>query len=652
MNARTRVRFPTSPAGCRAGFRLLCAALIVALLGVAHAQSVGGAGAQPGKKPHAPPPSGNGGGIYVPPNDIGFPDPGSSGGDGDEGGEDEGGPGGPGNASGSRPPGEPGAGAGAPSGAHSRGSGGGGGAGATTGGINFLEDNWDVWWEANKFDFIDLRRIDDDVLTGQGIEPESPARRELRLAGVRATIREEVLPVLRSLAASDDPAVRSAAVVTLGKLRDEDSIDLVRGALGDGSLGVRRSSMLALGVLDTGRASWLLMNIADDSRQGRTLVSSSPISVDDRGTALITAALRGDAAAEPLLLQMLTERRDVHPELLSMVAGAAGLMGSAESIRPLIEIAFDDDLPQGVRSAAITALGRIGDPSVTPALMELLDGDVEPRRAAVVALGLVGHPGAARVIERLGGMLEHESDAVTRHFAAISLGRIGGAAARTRLLAAFESANSDMRPWLALALGVCERTTPNGEIVLTLLDRFKKESNTEVQAACLIGVGLCRSERGLAELTEVLRLGHVSLAGPAAIALGLSEQSSSAPALRQALISASNPDVLRQAALALGILGDTSSIPALLDLIRTTNNPFVASYSAIAVGFMGDADASPLLLQLIEREGPTGITTTYAVSAVGQLFDVDRRPALSRLAAGDNYLARPTAIDDLLDLGF
>jgi hypothetical protein len=38
--------------------------------------------------------------------------------------------------------------------------------------------------------------------------------------------------------------------------------------------------------------------------------------------------------------------------------------------------------------------------------------------------------------------------------------------------------------------------------------------------------------------------------------------------------------------------------------------------------------------------------------ALGQLFDTDRRPALSRLAAGDNYLARTTPVDDLLSLGF
>jgi HEAT repeat protein len=122
--------------------------------------------------------------------------------------------------------------------------------------------------------------------------------------------------------------------------------------------------------------------------------------------------------------------------------------------------------------------------------------------------------------------------------------------------------------------------------------------------------------------------------------------------LREALAASTNPDVLRQAALGLGVLGNSSAVPVLIDLMRTTNNPFVASYAAIGVAFLGDADAAGPLLDLIRRSGPTGLATTYATVALGQLFDTDRRPALSRLAAGDNYLARTSPVHELLALGF
>jgi len=143
-----------------------------------------------------------------------------------------------------------------------------------------------------------------------------------------------------------------------------------------------------------------------------------------------------------------------------------------------------------------------------------------------------------------------------------------------------------------------------------------------------------------------------NLAASAAMALGLSGQTGARAPLRDVLSVSKDPALLRSTALALGILGDTASIPALLDLIRRTSNPFVASFAAIGVAFMGDADAAVPLVDLIRRQGPSGVTTTWAVAAVGQLFDQDRRPALARLAADDNYLVRPSAVANLLDLGY
>jgi len=588
-----------------------------------------------------------GGGLYTPPPDSGGP-PGTP----------------PGTPSGTTPPSPPpglprsrlsGRGAGARSGLTRAGF-------ASRGGVSdrsastasFITDSWDVWWETNKFDFIRLQRVEDAITATQGNERETPAEREIRLAAVRSTVRVKILPVLRELTGSEDPAVRSAAIVSLAKLRDESCVDLATRMLADGSLQVRRSAMLALGVLTSGRASWVLMNIATDNSTGQDLLRSSPISVDDRGTALLAATLRGDMAVAQLLDPLLNERGSAHPELLAMAADAAGLMGSTDAIRPLIDMAFDTQLPEFVRSAATSALGRIGDPSVTPALMKLLDTGVEPRRAAAAALGLVAHPGATKVIERLTGMLEDETDAVSRHFAAVSLGRIGGADARKALRSAFvsQTLGDDMRPWVALGLGLTERDDPGDSVVPLLVKQLKREANSSTTAAYAVALGLCRSEQAMPTLLEMSHNKRTDVAGYAAISLGLSGQPGAATRLREMLSTESNPLVIRQAAMGLGILGDRASITDLLELIRTTNNPFVASFAAIGIGFTGDSNAAGPLLDLIEREGPSGVTTTFAVAAVGQLFDRDRRPALSRLASGDNYTARTTAVGTLLALGF
>lgn len=524
--------------------------------------------------------------------------------------------------------------------------------GATTGAVDTLPDRWEAWWESNKFDFVELVRVQDAAPTQQGSRRETPAEREERLADVRARIRSEILPLMRGLSASDDPAVRASSVVSLGKLRDREAYAAMTPLLGDPSYLVRRSAMLGLGLVDDGRAAYMLLNIANDTPAGRALIGTNAISGDDRGIALIALTLRGDDRGAELVGAMLDERDTLDDVLLALTCDAAGLMGSPIVLDELIEIAQGERRPQYVRSAATSALGRIGDPSVTPVLVELLDGALEPRRAAAVALGEIAHSGSAHVIERLGEMLAHEKDAPARHFAAMSLGRIGGSIARATLEEAFEDANADMRPWLALALGVAERSTPTGTLVPLLARRLARESNVETRGAYLIALGLARDEQALELLTEVLEDNNQELGGKAAMALGLCGQASAAPSLRAALARATSPDLLRQAAFALGLLADTRSIGDLTELIRTTSNPFVASFAALGIALMGDEQAAGPLLHIIEREGPRGVTATWAAASVGQLFDSDRRPALSRLAAGDNFHARTAPVSDLLDLGF
>jgi cyclophilin family peptidyl-prolyl cis-trans isomerase/HEAT repeat protein len=76
----------------------------------------------------------------------------------------------------------------------------------------------------------------------------------------------------------------------------------------------------------------------------------------------------------------------------------------------------------GIRRRAALAAGRIGDPSLVPTLLDLMnDQEVEVRKMAAFALGLAGDEAA---VERLLAALG-ESDPVVRGRAAEALGRIG-----------------------------------------------------------------------------------------------------------------------------------------------------------------------------------------------------------------------------------
>ncbi|GJM22558.1 MAG: hypothetical protein DHS20C15_24730 [Planctomycetota bacterium] len=522
--------------------------------------------------------------------------------------------------------------------------------GSVSGGL--VVDRWETWWETNKFDFISLHRLEDLPSSTQGNLDETSTERLRRLRRVRELLRGQVTPIVHQLTGADDPAVRASAIVALGKLGGDEMVDRATSLLRDGSFEVRRSAMLALGVLDNARASYLLMNIAADSSSGRKLMGSSGVTSEERGTALLAATLRDGISARNLLQLLLDERDDLPLQVLAAACDAAGLLGDARLLKPLAELARDTKLPEYVRSSATTALGRLGESAAVPTLLELLDSRQEPRRAAAAALGYVAHDGMHHVITRLARVLKEETDGPTRHFAAISLGRLGGPAARRALLESFSDPSSDMRPWLALALGLCERRNPDGTLTPLLLERAAKEKNLETRSAYLIALGLTRDPRALDILSEELEKGPTLSAGQAALALGLSGQPGALAPLRNSLETQNNPTVLRQAALGLGVLGDGAAIPDLLELVRTTSNPYVASFASLGIAFMGDEDAIGPLLETIEKQGPRGVTTSFATAAIGQLFDEDRRPALSRLAAGDNYLARPDATSRLLALGF
>lgn len=515
-----------------------------------------------------------------------------------------------------------------------------------------INDSWQMWWETNKFDFIELHRVQDAPLTGQGRLIETETQRDKRLAQIRVVLDNTVLPLFRQLTEAPDPAVRASAAVALSKLQDTEGAVLARTMLADGSFDVRLAAMLALGITESGRASYQLVSIAADAKFGRELLDNSGLSDEERGTALLTAALRGQGSTEMILDELLEEPDEVPNQLLATACEAAGLSRNTRHIAALTTIARDDSHPEFIRSAALNALGRMGDPAVVPTLLAALDQGIEPRRAAAVALGYTAHGGLSSVIDRLVLAAEDDSDAPTRHFAAITLGRLGGEQARAALTTLFVKPSSDMRPWLALGLGLCERNDPQGDVPTLLAAKAERESNADSLAAYMIALGLSGGDQAFETLSGYINDNKVLTSSYAALALGLSGHRDAHPLLRDALTNSSSPIFQQRAALGLGLLGNSAVVPSLVGLIKNSGNAPVASFAALAIGFLGDENALGPLLQIIEKEGSSGIATTYAISAVGQLFDHDRRPALSRLASGDNYLARSNAANNLLLLGF
>jgi cyclophilin family peptidyl-prolyl cis-trans isomerase/HEAT repeat protein len=174
--------------------------------------------------------------------------------------------------------------------------------------------------------------------------------------------------------------------------------------------------------------------------------------------ALLVALLAGGAAAA----------RDTRPMLPTFTA-TLGRILEMEDTRSTGGGELDRLLRHrepGIRRRAALAAGRIGEPSLVPTLLDLMnDSEVEVRQMAAFALGLVGDPAAVdRLVAALG-----DSQPIVRGRAAEALGRIGGTRAEDEVAAFVLRATPRARgtvtvrgddpsspddPWVELRLGL------------------------------------------------------------------------------------------------------------------------------------------------------------------------------------------------------
>jgi len=225
------------------------------------------------------------------------------------------------------------------------------------------------------------------------------------------------------------------------------------------------------------------------------------------------------------------------------------------------------DPDRGVRRRAALAAGRVADPALVPALLDLLDDqEVEVRRMAAFALGLAGERAAVdRLLEALA-----DSDAGVRGRAAEALGRIGdprGAAAIARLVV-------DALP------KTISRMTVRGD------DPGNPADSWGEQRLALFA---------LARLKDVPAARQALLDGArprfdwwAATWVAMRLES---PELRPVLLAASGSDDPRSRALAargLGALADASAVDLLLPLARDPDET-VTLFALRALGAIGEA---------------------------------------------------------------
>lgn len=571
-------------------------------------------------------------------------------------------------------------------------------AGPTTNRAGSTDDtSWQIWWEFNKEQFWIARQEAPLAITGSdefflGMRRLVPSH-----SGLGATDRDKkevIAPALVAILRRErNRDLVTACLVALGKLGvDAPGVDLDREFaehLRRDDQEVRETAALAYGIAGRDRSFDLLADILTDSRAGRRVVDRAEVGDRSRAFAAHSlgqlAARSADIAVKQrvhdLLAPLLRGGEDDREVLVAAVTslGVLGIDPDQAREKRLAWQAVDElwaffrrDLGKGdqiVQAHVPTAVARLlgrGTTAVHQKAKSVLAEELTARsprthairQSAVLALGQLCVPAETSAEDRAFAklLLETSRDAVdqqTRFFALLALGRIGGSAVRSELLALYPKGNAATeRPWAALALGLIAfdrrlQGSVDVEIARVLLDDLLDTAQPAARAGFAVALGLTGHQPAAAPVLSLLAAEEreETLAGYLCTSLGLLGDPVAVQPLTDLLRrSVRRPFVLQQAAIALGQLGDERAVPVLQELLARNESTAALAAIAGALTQIGDRRSIEPLLAVLNGSEPTKLARAFAAAALGGIGDKDERSWNVPLCRDVNYRA---AVDTL-----
>ncbi len=258
---------------------------------------------------------------------------------------------------------------------------------------------------------------------------------------------EAAVQAVRPMVSDDHPEVRYAALLALGFLQDEGSIQLLVDAVaGDGYDPAREAAVISLGRLTSQAAFDALLGLArHESPRIRFQAIGSLVELLEH---LPGERDRAARAILPLL-------DDDDPFVRREAVVAVGDLGCREARRSLVALLTTQD--QGLRLDAAAALARMGDAAGAEVLAEVLLRDAkalkDQTRATVAArhLFLAPTPEAVPALRRVSGrwLLPPE----VKVWTTAALARLGDQEAMERLVGGLRSRRVQVKGLTIQALG-------------------------------------------------------------------------------------------------------------------------------------------------------------------------------------------------------
>ena len=584
----------------------------------------------------------------------------------------------------------------------------------TTGGPRGMEvgpdfTKWEYWWECNKEPFLALRTSvhggdsatggDADYFAGSTDRPDSHSS----LRPTHEQIHGEILPALKkAIDSTEQRDITSSCMVAMAKIgadhRDFTLRSVFAPRLKRGDQEIRETAALAFGIAAIAgeEEMELLTGLALDQGRGRDAYGGE-VDVRTRAFALYGLGLVAHETTDVAIKQqafaalrtVLVDRSITERNL--KVAAINGISILGLTARNAAEEALLGEVLQALESYFLQPLGAgeaLSQAHVPTSVAKLI-GRTHPRSEhwkALFAAELQGKgklPRAGNEVAEscalaLGSMCEpYENDddqarpdnaysklllstwdkhvdKQTRHFAMISLGRIGGAENRKAILRAFDQGKSLEKPWAALALGLCVHGEPGVEgegqaaggdafVGQSLLAALKEAKDPSLVGALGIALGLTKTQAAADEMRQRMQKGIAKeeMAGYLAVGLALMHDVGSKEAIRSVLADATRrTTLLQQATLALGKLGDKRIADDLTRmLIHSDSNLAQMSALARAIGRIGDSrSVMPLKRMLFDQE-LGHLARAFAAVALGGVADKEPLPWNVKIAVGNNYRA-------------
>jgi HEAT repeat protein len=495
----------------------------------------------------------------------------------------------------------------------------------------------------------------------------APLRDGDSIAGLIVTVEDvtERLDQERELAArlaQGDETTRLSAAETLS---DVDSFDVkpLLGALSDESWRVRRAAIKGVAQRAAPEAIAALLTSVVENHHNPSLLNSalqvlassyvdmlSPLlellqtaNPDLRMQAALALGEQRDARAVNALITAL---QDDDSNVRYHVIEALGKLQAVDAVEPLVKIAEAKDF--FLSFAALDSLSKIGDGSIAPRVVPLLEDELL-RDPAINLLGQLGDDSAvaplatllntpAAPVAEIAGALAAISDRYEKQYAGgiyiadLTVPEITPTGVQN-LLDALEAPGKDNLRSIALVLGWLKR--PGVERALTRL--MGRDDLREEIIDALVRHGRATSDLLITQLSAE----DLEVRRAAVVALGRIGDTKATPAVVEKL---NEESLTIDAANALARIGDPEAVDGLLNLLGNTD----ASIRQAAVSALNSVLPPSMAERIIPLlDDPDPNVRESAVRIAGYFGYRESATHLLKLSSDDNEQVRCAAIEHL-----